>query len=107
MGQELFSGAMFAIQSIPTGREGKIQVSVETTPENVFVHIRDNGKGISDDIKDKLFTPNFTTKSTGMGLGLSISQNMIRMAGGQITFETKIDEGTVFHVILPKYMTEL
>lgn len=96
-----------AIQSIPTGREGKIQVSVETTPENVFVHIRDNGKGISDDIKDKLFTPNFTTKSTGMGLGLSISQNMIRMAGGQITFETKIDEGTVFHVILPKYMTEL
>ena len=72
-----------------------------------MLHIRDNGKGIADDIKDKLFTPNFTTKSTGMGLGLSISQNMVRIAGGEITFETEMDKGTVFHVQLPRVVEDV
>ena len=96
-----------AIQSIPSDRAGKIEVGLDTTTDEVHVHIRDNGKGIADDIKDKLFTPNFTTKSTGMGLGLSISQNMVRIAGGEITFETEMDKGTVFHVQLPRVAEDL
>ena len=96
-----------AIQSIPSDRAGKIEVGLDTTTDEVHVHIRDNGKGIADDIKDKLFTPNFTTKSTGMGLGLSISQNMVRIAGGEITFETEMDKGTVFHVQLPRVVEDV
>ena len=91
-----------AIQSIPSDRAGEIQVWLEASAEEVLVHIRDNGKGIADDIKDKLFTPNFTTKSTGMGLGLSISQNMIRIAGGEITFKTEMNKGTEFQVMIPR-----
>ena len=96
-----------AIQSIPSDRAGKIEVGLDTTTDEVHVHIRDNGKGIADDIKDKLFTPNFTTKSTGMGLGLSISQNMVRIAGGEITFETEMDKGTVFRVQLPRVVEDV
>jgi nitrogen fixation/metabolism regulation signal transduction histidine kinase len=96
-----------AIQSIPSDRAGKIEVGLDTSIDEVHVHIRDNGKGIADDIKDKLFTPNFTTKSTGMGLGLSISQNMVRIAGGEITFETEMDKGTVFHVQLPRVVEDV
>jgi len=91
-----------ALQSIPSDRDGIIQVKLTTTTNNVFITIIDNGKGIPDEIKNKLFNPNFTTKSTGMGLGLSISQNMIRIAGGEITFETKLNVGSEFKVTLQR-----
>lgn len=91
-----------ALQAIPSTREGEIEIRIESTEKQVRIFIKDNGKGISDDVKEKLFTPNFTTKSTGMGLGLSISRNIIRMAGGDITFETTQNVGTEFKVILPR-----
>ena len=91
-----------AVQAIPSTRDGVIEVSMETTDNWVFIYVKDNGKGIADDVKDKLFTPNFTTKSTGMGLGLSISQNIVMMLGGEITFETALDEGTTFKIALPR-----
>ncbi len=91
-----------AVQSVPASREGEIKVSLETADKWIYIYMKDNGKGITDEIKDKLFTPNFTTKTTGMGLGLSIAQNIIKMFGGGITFETKVDEGTTFKVALPR-----
>ena len=91
-----------ALQAIPSTREGEIEIRIEAGEKQVRIFIKDNGKGISDDVKEKLFTPNFTTKSTGMGLGLSISRNIIRMAGGDITFETTLNVGTEFKVILPR-----
>ena len=91
-----------AIQSIPENRQGKIEVKISTSHQQIEIRISDNGAGIPEDIRDKLFIPNFTTKSTGMGLGLAISKNIIEVTGGNISFTTQIDKGTTFIVTLPK-----
>ncbi|MBP1677077.1 MAG: integral rane sensor signal transduction histidine kinase [Bacteroidetes bacterium] len=91
-----------AIQSIPADRHGLIKVDVSDTSSSVIINITDNGCGIADEVAEKLFTPNFTTKSTGMGLGLTISKNIIEIAGGEISFSTRINTGTTFTVSLPK-----
>ena len=90
-----------AIQAIPENKEGKIQVSLIKKAQTVEISFQDNGTGINPRIVDKLFVPNFTTKSTGMGLGLSISKNIIEVAGGTITFTTQKEVGTCFTVSLP------
>ena len=90
------------LQSIPDGKDGKIRIGLELDPEQmVRVSFSDNGKGIPEDIRDKLFRPNFTTKSAGMGMGLAISYNVIRSFGGRIWYDTVLGEGTTFHVELP------
>ena len=95
------------IQSIPPGREGLIKVGMEIKSDKVIVAISDNGTGIPHDLRKKLFTPNFTTKSSGMGLGLSIVKKYIETANGRIWFESVADKGTVFYVELPlKYTVE-
>jgi signal transduction histidine kinase len=89
------------IQSIPPGKDGSIKVDVEVSSDKVIAAIKDNGTGIPEDLKRKLFTPNFTTKSSGMGLGLSIAKRYIENAGGRIWFESERDRGSVFYVELP------
>jgi len=93
------------IQSITPGTEGNINVEVEVMSEKVIVSISDNGSGISEDLRRKLFTPNFTTKSSGMGLGLSIAKKYIENANGRIWFESKAGSGSVFFVELPLIYT--
>jgi two-component system nitrogen regulation sensor histidine kinase NtrY len=63
--------------------------------------IRDNGTGIPEEIQEKIFTPNFSTKSSGSGLGLAIAKKAVVHAGGKIWFETTKDRGTVFYIELP------
>jgi two-component system, NtrC family, nitrogen regulation sensor histidine kinase NtrY len=95
------------IQSIPLGRKGLIKISMEVMTDKVVVSISDNGIGIPEDLHDKLFTPNFTTKSSGMGLGLSIVKKYVESANGRIWFESVADKGSVFYVELPlKYTVE-
>ena len=91
-----------AIQAIPEGRNGVITVSLYKQDEEVaIVCVHDNGSGISNDKKDKVFVPNFTTKNSGTGLGLAISKNIIESVNGRIWFETEINVGTKFFVELP------
>jgi signal transduction histidine kinase len=90
-----------AIQAVPDNRTGKIEVVLEKQNDIAVVKVKDNGKGIPEEIRDKLFQPNFTTKNSGMGLGLSIVRNIIRNAGGKIYFETEPGKGTTFFVELP------
>jgi signal transduction histidine kinase len=90
------------LQSIPEGREGNIRITLETDKEKVRVSISDNGKGIPEEIRDKLFQPNFTTKSGGMGMGLAITYNIVRSMGGEIWYDTVLHKGTTFHVELPE-----
>jgi signal transduction histidine kinase len=68
----------------------------------VEIRISDNGPGIPDSIKDKIFQPFFTTKPTGQGtgLGLSLSYDIVKAHGGEINVETKIGEGTTFTIVL-------
>ncbi|HLO58051.1 MAG TPA: ATP-binding protein [Bacteroidales bacterium] len=92
-----------AIQSIPDNRNGKIGITLVQNRNMVRISITDNGKGIPDELQNKLFTPSFTTKSSGMGLGLSIVKSIIESFGGNITFNTKVNHGTTFTIELPVY----
>lgn len=67
----------------------------------VSVKIQDDGEGIPEEIRDRIFTPNFTTKSSGTGLGLAMYKSIVEQAGGDIWFETEIGKGTSFFVRLP------
>jgi signal transduction histidine kinase len=90
-----------AIQSIPTNKKGIIKMSLTKIGDIAIVSVKDNGTGIPDHMKDKVFTPNFTTKSSGTGLGLAISANMIESFNGRIYFETEVGIGTEFFVEIP------
>ena len=90
-----------AIQSITSDKAGLIKVRIHKVEKEVVIEIEDNGMGIADEFIDKLFTPNFTTKSTGMGLGLTITKNIIEITGGTINFTTRKNEGTTFIISLP------
>lgn len=92
-----------AIQSIPENRTGKVGISLVHNVEMVRISITDNGKGIPEELQNKLFTPSFTTKSSGMGLGLSIVKSIIESFDGNITFITKVNIGTTFIIELPVY----
>ncbi len=95
------------IQSIPQGREGVIRVLLEVNNDKVIIAVSDNGTGIPEDLQNKLFTPNFTTKSSGMGLGLSIVKRYVENAGGRIWFESVTDKGSTFYIEFPlKYTVE-
>jgi two-component system, NtrC family, nitrogen regulation sensor histidine kinase NtrY len=95
-----------AIQSIPENRTGRVGISAVLSGNMVRVSVADNGKGIPDDSHNKLFTPSFTTKSSGMGLGLSIVKNIIESFNGHITFKTKVNHGTTFLIELPVFKKE-
>ena len=88
------------IQAIPEGRHGKIIVELEKQNENYLISIIDNGSGIPEELREKIFNPNFTTKTTGMGLGLAMVKNIVTSHEGEITFDTKEGEGTCFVVKL-------
>jgi C4-dicarboxylate-specific signal transduction histidine kinase len=63
--------------------------------------VEDNGPGIAEKDKMKLFMPFFTTKSEGLGMGLSISRSILDSLGGRISFENRPEQGSVFRVELP------
>ena len=70
--------------------------------QKYLISIRDNGRGIKEEDKKQVFLPNFTTKTNGSGVGLSLTYNIIQSAGGRITFESQEGEGTVFVIELFK-----
>jgi signal transduction histidine kinase len=91
------------IQAIPEDRlNPKINVKVFTDDEDVKITIEDNGSGISEDNKSKIFEPKFTTKTSGMGLGLAMVKNIVETFSGSITFTSQEGEGTIFTVAFPK-----
>lgn len=92
-----------ATQAIKKDAKGKILVELHTTNSNeIQIKITDNGTGIPTSIQADIFKPNFTTKTTGMGLGLSISKNLIENMGGKISFFTRENESTTFEIMLNK-----
>ncbi len=87
-------------QAIPAGRKGEIKIVARQDANQITLTISDNGTGIPDEIAAKVFTPNFTTKSSGMGLGLAIVRNIIEQWDGTIGFESRVGEGTVFRIVM-------
>jgi signal transduction histidine kinase len=93
------------IQSIPTDQIGEINITVKKDESHAVITISDNGTGISEEAQEHLFEPNFTTKTSGMGLGLSIVQNIIQSFGGKISYETSAQTGTTFFIEIPRYQS--
>jgi len=89
------------IQSIPDERSGEISVVLYSKEDKAIIEISDNGKGIPEDVRQKMFKPNFTTKTSGMGLGLAIVQNILEQIEGEITYKTRVGHGTTFIISLP------
>lgn len=91
-----------SIQAIGTYRnDGIVKVSLKRVENEYHIDIFDNGKGMNEEDRKKVFTPNFTTKTSGMGIGLSIVHNVITSIGGRITFSSEAGKGTEFNIVLP------
>ncbi|MCU4177630.1 ATP-binding protein [Carboxylicivirga sp. N1Y90] len=95
-----------AVQAIPKDKEGNINITLSINEPNVKLSFSDNGRGMDDETIKKIFMPNFTTKSSGMGLGLSIVKNIVKNSGGEIWFETTKNIGTTFFIEFPIYSGE-
>jgi nitrogen fixation/metabolism regulation signal transduction histidine kinase len=91
-----------ALQATEIQENPLIEVKVVSEENSVKISVSDNGKGISDAVKELVFEPKFTTKTSGMGLGLGIIKNIIEAYDGTISFTSKEGDGTIFTVILPK-----
>jgi nitrogen fixation/metabolism regulation signal transduction histidine kinase len=90
-----------AIQAIPENQKGKITVALTTQNQNAIIQVTDNGHGIPPEKKANIFVPNFTTKSSGMGLGLAMSKNIIEAASGTLSFQSNPNVQTTFTISLP------
>lgn len=93
-------------ENLPAGQaayEPVVAISTQKINDRVLIQVKDNGNGIPDTIKDKIFQPFYTTKPTGQGtgLGLSLSYDIIKAHNGEIKVETKEGEGTTFTISLP------
>lgn len=91
-----------AIQSFSDQRKGVIKIDLHKPAGKILVRITDNGTGILEDLGDKLFEPNFTTKTSGTGLGLAITKRIITDMKGRIWYESVPSGGTTFIVELPE-----
>jgi len=91
-----------ATQAIPKEQKNKlVLVTIKKIANEVVITIKDNGSGVEKHNFNNIFEPKFTTKSSGMGLGLGIIKNIIENYKGTITFETEFGKGTTFTVTLP------
>jgi nitrogen fixation/metabolism regulation signal transduction histidine kinase len=91
-----------ALQATENEENPFINVEIISKGSKIKIVVSDNGKGISEEVKDLIFEPKFTTKTSGMGLGLPMIKNIIEAYDGAISFTSNKGTGTVFTVILPK-----
>ncbi len=94
----LIKNAMQAIEH----DQGIVEVRMEIDGDQARVSVRDNGKGISKEIGNRVFEPKFSTKNSGMGLGLAMVKKIVEGSEGHIYFETEVGQGTIFFVELPR-----
>ncbi|MEO8794851.1 MAG: HAMP domain-containing sensor histidine kinase [Daejeonella sp.] len=90
-----------SIEARPEVRKGVIKIKLYNTAKNAFLEIQDNGSGIPEGLRSRIFTPNFTTKSSGTGLGLAFVKQALVNMGGNISYKTEQDIGTTFYINIP------
>lgn len=91
-----------ATQAIEGEENPRIDVEVSSDKDKIFIEVLDNGRGIKQEVEHLIFEPKFTTKTSGMGLGLPIIKSIIEAYDGSINFTSNEGKGTKFTVILPK-----
>ena len=92
-----------AIQSIPEERTPQVSILIFSDDYDVVIKVKDNGSGITESIENKIFEPKFTTKTSGMGLGLPMIKNIIETYNGTISFSSIIGQGSEFIIRFPKH----
>jgi nitrogen fixation/metabolism regulation signal transduction histidine kinase len=90
-----------ALQAIPDEKDGEISIQLWSDESKVQIRVQDNGVGIQEELRKKAFIPNFSTKNSGMGLGLAISRKIVESSGGEIGFTSEVGAGTTFELWLP------
>ena len=90
------------IHGVSSIENGVIDIRAKMAGNDLHIEVEDNGKGIEEDVKHLIFEPKFTTKSSGMGLGLPMIKNIIEAYQGSISFVSAEGVGTTFKVRLPK-----
>lgn len=90
-----------AEQSLSEDQEGKLSIELLVTHNKARITFEDNGNGIPEDIKEKIFIPKFSTKEEGSGIGLAIAKRGVEHAGGSIWFDSTLGKGTTFYLEFP------
>lgn len=90
-----------AIEAIPENQSGVVSISEKFSTDKILVSIQDNGTGVSSEMAQRIFLPNFTTKSSGTGLGLAICKGIVEKMEGDIWFQSEPGNGTTFYIQLP------
>lgn len=102
MGRIFTNLVLNAIQSVDGETRPMVEINLTRSPQrNMRIEVKDNGSGIPEDIRKKVFVINFTTKESGSGIGLAVAKRGIEHAGGHIWFETEEGKGTSFFIDLP------
>ena len=78
-----------------------LKIKAKCKDKQAYISVEDTGEGIPEEVKDKLFTPLFTTKSKGQGFGLAVVKRLVEAQDGKISFESKQGKGTTFTIQLP------
>jgi len=93
-----------AFQAVVEVENPKVTLITQQLNNSITIRVVDNGPGIPEHIRDKIFQPFFTTKPTGQGtgLGLSLSYDIVKAHGGEIMIESQVDVGTMFKILLPE-----
>lgn len=92
-----------ANQALTEVKNPKIDIKIQDSENEVQILVSDNGKGIEEKNKSKIFEPKFTTKTSGMGLGLAMVKNILDTYNGSISFTSEVGKGTTFIVKFPKH----
>jgi len=90
-----------SVQAIGNKPDGMVQIRLKKENNYLIAEIQDNGSGMNDEQRAKVFSPYFTTKSSGMGLGLAIVKNIVSGMGGSIEFVSEENRGTIFTLRFP------
>ena len=88
-----------AVQAMPQG--GTLDIRAFKDADAVVITVEDTGVGIPEEVRPKLFTPLFTTKSKGQGFGLAVVKRMTEALGGKVSLESEVGKGTTFIILLP------
>jgi signal transduction histidine kinase len=96
-----------SIQATEEGKKTEIKINLHRTDTQLKITFSDNGKGIPEEMKDKIFSPNFTTKTKGTGLGLAMVKNIVNNSGGEIHFASTPNIGADFYISIPLNPTEV
>jgi PAS domain S-box-containing protein len=98
----LMRNSLDALLQQTVTRQRKISIESSLSPDNmIVVRVKDNGPGLDEEQKKQILMPFYTTKASGMGMGLSISRSLIEAHNGQLSFNSELEKGTTFYFTLP------